>query len=317
MTLYYPDVSNHQGTMTLQAGTVAVCAKISEGATYADPTFLHYEQEAARVGAVLFGYHFLRAGAGAAQAAWCFKLVGAHTNVMIDCEPVKNAAAGYISKPTVQDVLDFAAKYRSLGGLCTLVYLPRWYWEVLGSPSLAPLIAAGLSVVSSNYTTYSDTGPGWTPYAAGMPAPAVWQYTETQSYAGQRVDFNAYRGTVGQFKALLGYVKPTQQPAATQPSSHILEEDENMIRPVAQHPDGYAWVPPMNSTQFIMVADGDNGAPASIRLVIWKGNAPVVQIVKVGGSAEHREPVPIPAGTTGVTATRQDAGGFTVGVAFA
>lgn len=202
-TIYYPDVSNHQGEMPLQAGTVAVCAKASEGATYADPTFEHYQQEAARVGAVLFGYHFLRQGGGAAQGAWCFKLVGRGVNVMIDLEPVKDAAGNYISKPTVADAVAFAAAYRSAGGLCTLVYLPHWYWQELGSPDLAPLRNAGLSLVSSNYTTYSDTGPGWAAY--GGSSPAVWQYTDALTYSGKAVDFNAFRGSIDQLKALLGY----------------------------------------------------------------------------------------------------------------
>jgi hypothetical protein len=65
----------------------------------------------------------------------------------------------------VADCLAFANALRGLGGVCTLVYLPRWYWQgTLGSADLTPLAAAGLHLVSSNYTRYSDDGPGWEPY---------------------------------------------------------------------------------------------------------------------------------------------------------
>lgn len=205
MTIAYPDVSNHEGSMLLEAGTVAACAKASEGTTYADPYYGHYKAEARRVGALFFAYHFLHAGAGAAQATVCHNIVGSGVNVMIDLEPTNG------SNPTVQDAVDFATALRRLGGLCTLVYLPHWYWQQLGSPSLAALAAAGLSLVSSNYTGYSDTGPGWTPY--GGLTPVIWQWTDALAYSGQAVDFNAFRGTVAQLRALLGYSAPDPAPA--------------------------------------------------------------------------------------------------------
>lgn len=208
MSIFYPDVSNHQGSMALEAGTVAVCAKASEGTGYTDPYYGHYKSEATRVGAVFFGYHFLHAGSAASQAMECYRATGRGTNVMVDMEPIMNATGGYASKPTLADCLGFVQQLRSMGGLCTLVYLPSWYHLGLGEPSLEPLTAAGLHLVSSDYTTYSDNGAGWQPYHTGGPVPAVWQYTETLSYSGQKVDFNAYRGTVEQFKDLLGYNSP-------------------------------------------------------------------------------------------------------------
>jgi len=131
---------------------------------------------------------------------------------MIDLEPTTG------SNPSVQDALDFATRYRARGGLCTLVYLPHWYWANpvgspaggMGSPSLTPLAAAGLSLISSNYTGYSDTGPGWAPY--GGVAPVIWQYTDALPYSGQSVDFNAFRGTVADLQALLGYTEDDMTP---------------------------------------------------------------------------------------------------------
>lgn len=209
MTIWYPDVSNHNGEMTLEAGTVAVFAKATEGTTFTDKFYAHFKGEASRVGAVFGAYHFLHRGDGAAQARHCFSVVGAGVSVMVDCEPTTG------SNPTVQDVVDFVTEYRALGGLVSLVYLPKWYWKNLGSPSLAKLTALKLGLVSSAYPgSYSDTGEGWSRYGTDEPVPAVWQYTDKLSYAGQSVDFNAYRGTVEEFKTLLGYTtKPTSSAA--------------------------------------------------------------------------------------------------------
>lgn len=197
MTLYYPDVSNFQGNMSLAPNTTACFAKASEGTSYKDPYYSHYKSEAARVGALFGGYHFLHAGNASAQAANCFAVVGPGVPVMIDHESTTG------SNPTVQDALDFTSSFRSLGGLVVLEYLPEWYWQQLGSPSLLPIAGAGLALVSSSYPSggYSDTGSGWNAY--GGVTPSIWQYTDAQSYSGQLVDFNAFRGTLAELEALL------------------------------------------------------------------------------------------------------------------
>ena len=99
-------------------------------------------------------------------------------------------------------IVDLTTRYRALGGVVHLCYLPHWWWVRLGSPDLSPLTGAGLALISSNYPAggYSDTGPGWTAY--GGVSPAAWQYSDAQLFNGQRVDFNAYRGTVDQLWAL-------------------------------------------------------------------------------------------------------------------
>ncbi len=194
MTIFYPDVSNHQAGLKIQPATVAVCAKASEGRTFRDPTYAGFQSQARQVGAFFFAYHWLHKGNTDAQADFCHGIVG-RTPVMIDCEDTSDV-------PTVSDCVAFASALRARGGVCTLVYLPHWYWQDrLGAPNLAPLLAAGLSLVSSNYTTYSDTGPGWNPYG-GM-TPVIWQYTDALHYGGMKVDFNAYRGSVAQLEALV------------------------------------------------------------------------------------------------------------------
>lgn len=193
MTVSYPDVSNYNGPMPLQAGTVACFAKSSEGTGFRDAQYAHFKAEAARVGALFGAYHFLLQGDGAGQARWAFSIVGPGIPMMIDFEPSGT------SHPTIADAVTFRDTYRALGGLCTMNYLPHWYWQQLGSPPLAPL--ADLALVTSGYTAYSDTAPQWQPY--GGLTPAIWQWTDAQPYSGQKVDFNAYRGTREQLAALM------------------------------------------------------------------------------------------------------------------
>ncbi len=230
MTIWYPDVSNYNKSMPLEAGTVAVCAKASEGTGYTDPYYGHFKAEAARVGAVFFGYHFLHAGYGAAQADHCFAVTGPGINIMIDQEPTGS------SNPSVQDAVDFAVRYRQHGGLCTVDYLPKWYWGQIGSPALAPLRSSGLHLVSSSYVTYSDNGSGWQPY--GGSTPEIWQYTDRQPYSGLLVDFNAYRGTVDQLKTLLGYTSVvTPPPPPPPPPPPVVPPGEIFMDLISVSPD--------------------------------------------------------------------------------
>lgn len=222
MTIAFPDVSNHNGAMTLQPDTVACLAKASEGTGYRDPYYAHFKAESARVGALFGAYHFLREGDGAAQARFAYSVIGAGVPTMIDFEPEYDADGNPISLPTLADAAAFRDAFRSLGGLIRLNYLPHEYWaDHLGSPSLAPL--ADLALVSSDYTAYSDTGPGWAPY--GGLTPAIWQWTDSLAYSGQRVDFNAYRGTIDQLRALLGLSNTEADMAVTLADANLIADE--------------------------------------------------------------------------------------------
>ena len=196
MTIFFPDVSNYQAGLVIQPGTVAVVAKATEGTGYRDASFFNFEAQADRLGAVFSGYHYLHAGNGSGQADY----YRAYTSrpCMIDVE----AGSGGVG-----DVTAFMDRARANGTRVWGVYLPHWYWQQIGSPSLTPITNRGAVIVSSNYTAYSDSGPGWAGY--GGADPAVWQYTSSFAYGGQRVDFNAYKGTVEQFRALVLGSAPT------------------------------------------------------------------------------------------------------------
>lgn len=199
MTIYFPDVSRYNSAVDIQPGTVVVVARATLSDSYADPSYQRFKLEASNVGAFFVAYHWLNHGNIQAQAQWAYDHIG-QTPLMIDAEDVAGNT-GYNGAITVDDIVAFVNEYRMLGGVVFLVYLPHWYWQGhMQSPDLTPLVNVGLHLVSSNYTTYSDTGPGWTAY--GHMSPEEWQYTDALPYGGSAVDFNAFRGTVEQFEQL-------------------------------------------------------------------------------------------------------------------
>lgn len=202
VTLRYPDIASYQAGIDLSS-VQAVCAKVTEGTGYTNPDYVAFMAEAAAHGAFFFCYHFLTQGNGAAQADYCYSKAGS-APLMLDFEPVKDNSENYTSKPSVADATSFIDRYRARGGTCNVLYLPRWYWTELGSPSLQPFIDRRMVLVSSNYAatyTDADSGAGWLAYG-GM-SPVIWQYTNAQKLNGKAVDYNAFRGALDEFKALV------------------------------------------------------------------------------------------------------------------
>lgn len=195
MTIFFPDVANYQSGLIIQPGTVAVTAKSTEGTYYIDRSYAGFKAQAASVGAIFWAYHFLTQGNAAAQADYCFNVVGPGVPVMLDVEPIPAQK----SNPTVADIRAFATRYRQRGGRVCLAYIPRWYWQQLGEPDLTAL---NIPIVASGYPGgYSDTDANWNAY--GGVKPAIWQYTNAQPYGGMSVDFNAFPGTTAQLAALI------------------------------------------------------------------------------------------------------------------
>jgi hypothetical protein len=201
VTIQFPDVSHYQSGLSLK-GAPAVIAKATQGNSYRDPAYAGFKAQAAALGIPFAAYHWLDTTDAAAQARNAYAVVGPNVALMIDDEQ------GVIN---VGHTLAFVAPYRKLGGRVVLEYAPRWVWQNSGSPDLRPLAAAGLSLVSSSYPSagYTDSGPGWVAY--GGVTPVIWQYSDKQAFGGQRVDFNAYRGTAAQLRALLGAGSTTTQ----------------------------------------------------------------------------------------------------------
>jgi GH25 family lysozyme M1 (1,4-beta-N-acetylmuramidase) len=247
MTIYFPDVSSFQAGVNLH-GALAVIIKATEGTSYVNPELGAQLVSARAAGCVIARYHFLyssRAASISAQARHAFS-VASDRPLALDVEEQVQAS----SAPSIADVENFIDEYKALGGVLHLVYLPHWYWQQIGSPSLSGLVSRHCALWSSVYVSYtdSDSGEGWQPYG-GM-APAVWQYSDATHFGGVTCDFSAFRGThpgqqdpasvaatVAEFKNLLstGSITP---PAPSGPFKHVttgnasvadLAADRNML----------------------------------------------------------------------------------------
>jgi peptidoglycan hydrolase-like protein with peptidoglycan-binding domain len=194
MTIHFPDLSPFQGGIAL-SGAPAALLKCTEGTGWSAGNWFTAALGRARAaGAFPMAYHFLHAGNAAGQAAWCNARDGG-LPLMLDFEPSGS------SRPGVGDAAGFIDAYRHGGGVCNLLYLPRWYWQQIGSPSLKPFTDRKMALVASAYPgSYSDHGSGWSAYG-GMDV-TVWQWTDKHAFHGQNVDFNAYKGTLDQLKAI-------------------------------------------------------------------------------------------------------------------
>lgn len=190
MTIFYYDVYAGSGQIQVPSDATAIVAKATEGTYYVDSEYAWFKQQAANRGLPFSGYHFLNGNNDpAAQAALYFKIAGT-TPCMVDVEPEDQAN----SRPTVGQTVDFIDALHGLGGRVWGVYFPQWYLNEVGG-DLSRVTALGAVIVSSSYTSYSDSGPGWDPY--GGATPAVWQYTSTP------LDKNAFKGTPAELAALI------------------------------------------------------------------------------------------------------------------
>lgn len=203
-TTFGIDISHHQGAFDLsraaREGVAFVILKATEGSGFTDSRFAANLTNARQSGLLVAAYHYQRASASAAaQVAHIERVVPKNVPVIPDVEADSGGVA------LVRDVV---ARLRGVGYRVPMLYLPRWYWQQIGSPSLG-----GLPPLWSS--RYPDNLPGtipdewadvpahyWEGYG-GLPV-AVLQFTSSASVAGrQPIDANAYRGTRAQLAALL------------------------------------------------------------------------------------------------------------------
>lgn len=202
MTIFGPDLSSFQDG--LDAGALDypfVIAKCSEGTYYTDRDYHAWRLQAEAAGKAFIPYHFISGEGPAAQARALAAHIGDPTlPVMLDFEPT----GAY--RPDLPQLLAVADAMKAVGLRVRLAYVPRWYWQQLGSPTLTSLAARGIALVASAYpggTGYpGDDAAGWQPYG-GM-ASALYQYTDHAPVQGRGVDMNAFRGTLAELRTLLG-----------------------------------------------------------------------------------------------------------------
>lgn len=181
-------------------------AKVSEGSTFADPTWISIYQACQANGLQVVAYHYVDTSNPASQAQNCkAALNGANVGIMLDWE--SNGG----------DFNNYEAVWHAFtaAGLnIVLEYIPEWYWQQQGSPDLSAVNVKGL--VSSNWVNGAgyasaiypgDGWPGWNSY--GNATPAILQFTSKAQVAGMSLDADAFRGSLDDLKALFGTGTPT------------------------------------------------------------------------------------------------------------
>lgn len=201
------DISHHQSRSLDLArcraeGIEFVFMKATEGASFVDEDFALNLAEARAAGLLVAAYHYVRSNASAAaQVKLLVDVVPLDVPVVLDVE----TNSGGVS--LVRELVD---RLRARGYRVPLLYLPRWYWQQLGSPSLVGLPP----LWSSRYpdTAVDDLRDEWADVPShywngyGGLDVAVLQFTSSARVAGYApLDANAFRGTREELSRLLGY----------------------------------------------------------------------------------------------------------------
>lgn len=290
MTIFGDDLSSYQdGINVAQIDDPFVICKCTEGTYYTDVDYPTWRQQAASSGKIFVPYHFISAEDPEAQAKHIADKIGDRSlPLMIDFEP----AGQY--KPTLQQLLGLADACYRAGLHVALAYLPRWYWEQIGSPSLAQLDSRGICLVSSEYpggTGYpGDNADGWRAYG-GM-TPLIYQFTNNAPAQGRGVDRNAFRGSAAELAADL-------TPSGVHMGTYTMSAGwQNDYQDVAAELQKHI---PVGTT----IDDGDAAAYAMIRSFVAAeraGNistqlAEVLQLLK-----QSSAPAPAPVDVNGLAA---------------
>jgi hypothetical protein len=209
MTVFGLDISHHQDLgLDMKRckieGIEFVFIKATEGSTFTDPEFSINLAKARAAGMLVAAYHYVRANAtAAAQVVNISRTVPRDVPVILDIEANSIGSAG------LKPVHEIVSTLRTLKYSVPLTYLPKWYWQQIGKPSLTGLPPLWSSRYPDNVVgTLADEwrhAPAsyWAGYG-GLDV-AVLQFTSSARIAGHApLDANAYPGTKAQLAALLG-----------------------------------------------------------------------------------------------------------------
>lgn len=204
MTIFGPDISNNNGVVDIgqvQAdGLQFVFAKVSEGVGFRDGYWPRTRDWCHELSLIVAGYHYVNTDDAQRQAdTFVAQLGDATIPAMLDFE---NGSG---------DIANFWAVHDAIQGRgvnVALSYIPRWYWQQIGRPDISTvpgLIQSGYGADEPG--TVADLYPGddsasWAGF--GGRAVDILQFTQRALIAGQRLDCNAFRSSVDEFRTLLG-----------------------------------------------------------------------------------------------------------------
>jgi GH25 family lysozyme M1 (1,4-beta-N-acetylmuramidase) len=202
--LFGVDVSDFQGDVDAARmradGVEFAIIKATEGSSWKGQHFAGNLQRARAAGQLVAAYHYVRGDMLAAdQVTNIASVVPKDVPVILDVE----ANSGDVSMARA-----ILADLNARGYRTPLLYLPRWYWQQIGSPDLAGLPPLWSShypdnVVGSLAGKWAQIPDSYWAGYGGLNV-AVLQFTSSASVGGRSpIDANAFRGTRAELAALL------------------------------------------------------------------------------------------------------------------
>lgn len=270
--------------------------KAGEGGNYADPYFAEGIRRAVAAGLPLLGAYYVNYGGDeAVQAAHFVALLDAGAPgwrsmpflLMADCERWTYGVAT-IPAPDIASIHRFCDSLALRAGVPRrriVVYAPDWAY---GDGALVGLRYA---LWSSNYAQSGasrpyramyagDDGEGWARYSGG-PTPMLWQYASDAVIGTQRpCDINAYRGTLDELLAELGFDEGSGAVAVKRWSTVVTGPTGNSIAALAER------APNADELWISSGMDGDHGPAGSSHHYGLTYNGSPTAALDVVGNAE-------------------------------
>jgi lysozyme len=234
--LFGVDVSHHKPNFDFaqarREGIDFALLKASEGDSMSDATFAPYLAASRKAGLLTAAYHYQRADAAvSAQVRRIASTVPRDVPVAVDVEDRSGSVTLTRQLITALHLAGYHVPW---------LYLPRWYWQRLGAPSLAglpPLWSSrypSMAVRSPTAHYRSVEADYWSGY--GSLDVELLQFTSSAAVANYRsgsIDVSAFRGSRAQLAARFA-TNAGSRPSAATPDASIpsaMEDDEMILAP--------------------------------------------------------------------------------------
>jgi len=193
------DISHHEDPIDFAKvaddGIVAIIAKASEGATWADPAYQKFKIAAAKYNFLWGSYHFGTGADVARQVQHYLSVVRPTANELVCLDFEENPSG---SSMTLEQAHSFVALVKEQIENYPVLYGGLWLKQQLNGQGDEMLMYCPLWI--AQYAKKPILPPGWNKYA-------LWQYTDGTSGPKPHdvngigpCDRNQYNGTIAQFR---------------------------------------------------------------------------------------------------------------------
>jgi hypothetical protein len=199
-----------------------VIIKATEGSGWRSQYFGGNLQRARDAGRLVAAYHYVRADSSAAD-----QVANVRAVVPLDVPVIPDVEANSGDIALANDIVN---RLRGAGYTVPFLYLPRWYWQQIGSPSLAGLPPLWSShypdnIIGSLPSEWAQVPASYWSGYGGLPV-GILQFTSSASVGGRApLDANAFQGTrdelAAQFHQGVNDVNLTDRIPVTNGTSHL------------------------------------------------------------------------------------------------